>query len=309
MSVRSATSSLTVIRSYPFDLAVITLAALLGAILLTTTEVARPIRLAGAVVVAFVLPGYALVSVLFPARHTLDVAERLGLSVAVSIAIVPIVALGLPATPWGLGTEPLAFTLGGGTILLAQLGVWRRLKTPASDRFVVSPHRSLKRLGRGEFQLSSAVLLLAVGAAGGVLALGLFTPATAGGFSELGLYTETDDGDLVAGEIPDEVGPDESVPMTVTIENHERTHTEYTVVVQEQRLEDGEVHERTTLAEWTEGVADGETATTSDEFEPTAEAGETVRIAVLLFTDEPPTEPTIAEADLDTHSWVAITDE
>ncbi|GAB3664549.1 DUF1616 domain-containing protein [Halopiger thermotolerans] len=316
------------VRKYPVDLALVSLVAALAALVVTGVPAGNAGRLLAAFALALFLPGYALVSVLFPAAardpradaeteierrpRGIDTVERLGLSFALSIAIVPLVGIVLPLTEWGLATEPAAAALAGLTVALAQLGVLRRLRTPASDRFTVSLTATLGRLRRDEGAVataSSVILVVAIAAATGALLVGFLFPASAGGFSELGLYTENEDGELVAGELPDEVAPGESVPVSFAIENHEGEETSYTVVVQQQVLEDGEVVERTELGRIDGTVSAGSTGVAEREITPTAGDGETVRISLLLYPGEPPAEPTNENAEADTYFWVTVTDD
>ena len=322
------TSRLTgvgVIRQYPFDLAVVSVAAVLAYGIATATPEGSAVRLLVTFPLVLFLPGYALVSVLFPATERnsreatstpidrqsrgIDVIERLGLAVALSLAIVPIVGIALPFTQWGFTTVSTAATLCIVTVVLAQIGVIRRFKTPASERFTVSPLASIARLRRDENAVataSSILLVLAVGAAAGALLLGFLVPPSTGGYTELALYTETDDGELVAGGIDEEVSPGESVPVTVSITNEEGEATDYTVVVQEQVVEDDSVVERTRLEELETTLDDGTTGRGELSVTPTAESGETVRISVLLYEGEPPEEPTNENAEEDTYFWVTI---
>lgn len=53
------------------------------------------------------LPGYALIAALFPAKSNLDGIERTALSFGLSIAIVPLMGLGLNYTPWGIRLLPI----------------------------------------------------------------------------------------------------------------------------------------------------------------------------------------------------------
>ena len=320
------TSTLTrfgAVREYPVDLAVVSVAALLAYGVATWFQDGSVLRLFVTFPLALFLPGYALVSVLFPAgdrsaRKTtsasietrprgIDIVERLGLSFAVSFAIVPALVIALTFTQWGLATGSIAAALVVVTVVLAQLGAVRRLRTPKPERFIVSPAASVSRLRRDESAVatvSSALLVLAIGLAVGALLIGFLAPLSTGGFSELALYSEDEDGDLVAGGIDDEIEAGESVPVTVSIENQEGEETDYTVVVQEQVIEDGEVVERTELDELETTLEDGTTGTGELEITPTASEGETVRISVLMYEGDAPDEPTNDNADEDTFFWV-----
>lgn len=322
------TSSLTrfgVVRQYPFDLAAVSIGALFGYWVVTSFPDGHVLRLFVTFPLALFLPGYALVAVLFPAseRRTqetatppvetkprgIDAVERLGLSFALSLTIVPVAGIVLSVTHWGFNTVSTAATLGVVTVVFAQLGVVRRLRTPQSARLTVSPLSSVARLRRDESAVatvSTIVLVLAVGLAVGALLVGFLAPASTGGYSELGLYNETDDGELVAGDVENEIEPGETVPVTVSIDNQEGEEVDYTVVVQEQVVEDGTVVERTQLEELETTIPDGTTGAGDLSVAPTAQEGETVRISVLLFEDDPPIEPENDDAIADTYFWVTV---
>ncbi|WP_339106467.1 DUF1616 domain-containing protein [Haloterrigena salinisoli] len=322
------TSRLTgvgVIRQYPFDLAVVSVAAILAYGIATAMPDGNALRLLVAFPLVLFLPGYALVSVLFPAtersgrealstridrqRRGIDVLERLGLSVALSLAIVPIVGLVLPFTQWGFTTVAMAAALCAVTVVFAQVGVVRRFRTPASERFSVSPLASLARLRRDESAVataSSILVVLTIGLAAGALLLGFLVPPSTGGYTELALYSGADGEEQVAGNITDDVAPGESVPVTVSITNQEGESTDYTVVVQEQVIENDTVVERTRLESLETTLDDGTTGNGELNVTPTASEGETVRVSVLLYQGEPPEEPTNENAEEDTYFWVTV---
>lgn len=56
-------------------------------------------------------PGYALIAALFPGKDDLDGIERVALSFGLSIAVVPLLGLGLNYTPWGIRLIPILITL------------------------------------------------------------------------------------------------------------------------------------------------------------------------------------------------------
>lgn len=316
------------LRQYPFDLAAVSLAAIGAYAVVTTLSSGSALRLAVTLPLVLFLPGYAVAAVLFPGTEShrrvdtqssrwsgVDVVERLAISFALSLTIVPLVVLVLPATSWGLGAEPIAATLGGVTVVAAQLGVVRRLRLPRADRFVVSPLTVLERRREtgATVTLSTLVLGGAITLAVGALLLGLLAPTSAGGYSELGLYTEDEEtGELVAGDFPDEIAPGETVSVAVGLENQEGEHTEYTVVVQQQQVgADGEVTARTELDRLEASVPDGERVTTETAVAPTptVETDDPVRIAFLMYEGEPPSDPTADNAVVDTYFWVTVTED
>jgi uncharacterized membrane protein len=64
----------------------------------------------GGVFILF-LPGFMLISALYPRSGELDELERLALSIGLSLAIVPLVGLILNYTPWGITLTPIMVSL------------------------------------------------------------------------------------------------------------------------------------------------------------------------------------------------------
>jgi uncharacterized membrane protein len=83
------------------------------------------------------LPGYALIAALFPAKSDLDGIERLALSFGLSIAVVPLIGLGLNYTPWGIRLIPILISLSVFTIAMCGLAYFRRTKLPYAEAFSV----------------------------------------------------------------------------------------------------------------------------------------------------------------------------
>jgi uncharacterized membrane protein len=71
-------------------------------------------------------PGYALVAVLFQSRE-LDLPARLGISIGLSVALLPLLALVLDQLPWGLRPWPMAASLSAWAGLCTMVAVLRRL--------------------------------------------------------------------------------------------------------------------------------------------------------------------------------------
>ncbi|MFC7231454.1 DUF1616 domain-containing protein [Saliphagus sp. GCM10025308] len=185
---------------YPTDLAFVTLATVLAYVLVTNLPPGSGLRLLSALTFVSFLPGYALVSMLFPVRARarapgpqataearpggIDAVERLALGLGLSIAVVPIVVLALPLTRWGLTVGSTVGALAVVTVVAAQLAVIRRLRVPPADRFTVSLADLRSRFSSanetGAARASSLLLGLAVIAAVGVLLYSFTAPMAAG---------------------------------------------------------------------------------------------------------------------------------
>jgi uncharacterized membrane protein len=78
------------------------------------------------------LPGYAFMKALFPQRspvktssEDLDPIQRIALSIGMSLALVPMVALLLNYTPWGITLTPIVLTLVALTVVFAVAALMR----------------------------------------------------------------------------------------------------------------------------------------------------------------------------------------
>ena len=126
-------------KKVPSDLFII-----MGLVLLTDIFVLTPgiseTMLRNAIGLPFVLflPGYALIAALFPAKSDLDGIERVALSFGLSIAVVPLIGLGLNYTPWGIATLPILISLSTFTFIMCGLAYLRRAKLPETETFNVS---------------------------------------------------------------------------------------------------------------------------------------------------------------------------
>jgi hypothetical protein len=81
----------------------------------------------GGVFVLF-LPGFMLISALYPRGEDLDGLERLALSIGLSLAIVPLMGLMLNYTPWGIRLEPIVISMALLAEALAVVCVVRKFR-------------------------------------------------------------------------------------------------------------------------------------------------------------------------------------
>lgn len=283
------------------------------------------LRMGAAIALVLFLPGFALVSLLFPrwdSRDTeryleqrrLGLLERVVLGVITSAAIVPAVAYGLAFSPYGLTLRPLLAGIAGLTGVLFVVAFIRRLATPATDRFRIPIggyrfHRYLSATGlrsRKErpFEartpadvLFNLALILSVLILLWAVAWAVATPVTDDSFTEVSLLAEDGEGNLVAEGHP---APGEG-PVTVAIDNREGETRDYTVVVQIQDVDpdDGTVREAWEIDRLEETLDDGERATIEYEAAPDEVEGGT-HLVFLVYVEEVPADPSKENA----YRWV-----
>ncbi len=83
--------------------------------------------------VVLIAPGYALAWSLFPARSVHSGYYRLALTVALSLFVVPAVALVLNYTSIGIEEEPLVVTISALTFVFLIVGAYREFKNAQRD--------------------------------------------------------------------------------------------------------------------------------------------------------------------------------
>ncbi|WP_331235586.1 DUF1616 domain-containing protein [Natronorarus salvus] len=294
------------------DLLAVLAATAVAAVLIALVEVSvTPIRVLAALPLVLFVTGYVFVAALYPGARperadvgesgALTGLERLTLSVAVSVAVVPTLLFVLNFTPYGISLAPLVAAIAAWTLLFSVVAFVRRRSVDPAARFSVSPRvpyvaayftTTDGRVGEaapfeardGHQVLLNALLVVSavvfVGVVAGALALG--GPAD-DPFTEYYLVAEDDEGNTTIEALPDEMTAGESETLFVGIENQEGESLTYeTVVVFERLDDDGEVTERTELDRFETSVDDGETELV--EYQVTApESGDDVRISFLLY--------------------------
>lgn len=286
------------------------------------------VRAAFGIPLLLFVPGYVAVSVLFPRARPvpegstpliaqtrdLSDAERVALAFGLSVALLPIFGLAISAAQLDYTSSTVVGTIGGVTLMGTILAIVRRLSLPAADRYHVAFGRRFDAALSSIFNTRSTahtVLNVAL-IASMVLALStvgyaLVAPQDGETYTGVQLLTEDDSEELVAADYPETIEPGESVPLVIAVENQEATTQEYTVVVQEQRLDDGEVVDRTELDRVDYALADGETGYADRELTPTPEEGP-VKLSVQVYVDDVPETPTGEEAYREAYIWTTVTE-
>lgn len=323
------------VRGIPADLAAVAgLVVLANLIVLAPVLNESPVRVVVGLVFVLVLPGYALVAALFPGHRTentadeegatdtdsmrrgIDGIERAALSVALSIPVVSLLGLGLSLTPLGVNLTSTLPVVSLVTLGATALAASRRRQLPAEQRFYL-PYSTWLAAGRSAFSRSQPrrdLVLNVVLAVSVLLAVGSVTYAVAAPnegetFTEFYLLTENETGDLVAEDYPTEFTLNESKPVVVGIENHERARTTYTVITQLQRVQiDGNettVREAHELDRFSATVEPGGRELSTRALRPTM-TGDRLRVAYLLYRGSAPADPSTANAYRSVHLWVSV---
>lgn len=296
-------------RRVPLDIVVV-----FALLLLTLAVVASPVSglLQTVVVLVFLLfiPGYAFTTAVFPLNSDdgIDSLERAALALGLSMVWLPVLLLVAP-TPDGLSTWLVVGVTASGTLIFVLVAVLRHLRLPSSRRCAsnVAPLRShlssVLDLSNKFGTLLSVVLLVSALLALGGFGYALVVPkADATSYTSVSLLTENG-ARYVAEDYPAHVQPGEPVELTLSIENLERTSTEYTVLVTfDQMNESGSVVERTRVRRFRERVPPGDAWNWTHTVE--RPPGGRLRLTYLVFVSEPPENPSVDNAYRSVYLWM-----
>ena len=116
-------------EKYPIDILICVVWSLI-LLPISLLDFEGPIRIVLGLPFILFIPGYVLVFALFPTKKTdrgIDIIERIALSFGLSIAVVPLIGLGLNYTPWGIRLEPILLSIFIFIITLGVIGIYRWL--------------------------------------------------------------------------------------------------------------------------------------------------------------------------------------
>lgn len=194
-----------------------------------------PVRIPLGLVMVLFVPGYTLIAALFPKIGDLEGIERTALSFGLSIAVVPLIGLGLNYTPWGIRLTPVVVSLVVFTIAMAAAAYWRRMNLPAEERFSIQFREnigSLKReiLADEKGRLDKAltvILILAIITSIAALVYVIVTPKQGEKFTEF--YILGPGGK--AYDYPTTVQAGNNSTLIVGVVNHEYMLVNYTMQI------------------------------------------------------------------------------
>lgn len=138
------------IEDFPGDLiaAIVLVVATLSFTLIPPLSY-TPVRVPLGLLMVLFVPGYTLIAALFPRKADLDGIERVALSFGLSIAVVPLMGLGLNYTPWGIRLTPVVVSISIFTLAMSAVSYIRRKSLPEDERFSVEFRKGLD-LARAE---------------------------------------------------------------------------------------------------------------------------------------------------------------
>ena len=244
------------------------------------------------------LPGYVLVSALFPqggdddgrtfsasgndAGYTIGGAVRVALAATLSVAIVPMIAAIANFTPWGVRLHPILYGIVGFTVVFGIIAFIQRVRTPAEERY--SPglpgllFSSTGRSGSGVTMALNVGIVLSFLLLASSAGYAVFHPPQGKTFTEFYPQTNKVDSNTHTMYQTDLA----SDGVTVNIHNHERKNVQYTVVAVIQQVDGGSVTKTAQFAKEKVKVTSGKKKQVTLTGDP-AFTGDNVRVELYLY--------------------------
>ncbi|WP_324664295.1 DUF1616 domain-containing protein [Haloarcula sediminis] len=304
-------------RTAAFDLvAAVVAVALVAVLVVSPLGAVRPVAIAVGLPFVLLVPGYALVSAVFPSAgetaplpgETTSWLGRLGLSVGGSVVATAVVGGVLDFTIWGFQREAVAAGLCLVTLAAVAVAWYRRRALPPERRAgtdagtLVARTRSVV-VGEGPAgTLLTLVVLLSVAGAVGVVAQ---ESSQRGAVTEFYVLGENDSGGLVADEYPSAVSVGEPTTVGIGVGATGERPFDGTVVASLERVtREGDtvrIRESTRLDRFNVTVAAGETTVRRHTVQPPF-AGERLRLTYRLY--RPGSDRPLRQV----HVWLAVTE-
>jgi uncharacterized membrane protein len=255
----------------------------------------------GLVMVLFV-PGYALIAALFPGKKDIDGIERAALSFGLSIAVSPLIGLGLNYTPWGIRLDPIVVCLTIFTLICVFVANKRRHGLPFEERFNVDFRGAYRQLKNEAFKgdatpLDKAltfILLVSILLSIFAVAFVVMVPKQGEKFTEF--YILGPEGK--ADKYPTKFTLGDQKPLIVGIVNHEYRNVSYDLVV---KLNDTNSRVTDLYAEKIL-VSDNQTVEKTIMLKPDR-VGTNMKLEFLLYADGNMTAPY-----RECHLWINVTE-
>jgi uncharacterized membrane protein len=185
--------------------------------------------------VVIFIPGYCLIAALFPKNGDLSLLERIALSFGLSMAIVPLIGLGLNFTPWGIRLDSLVISLIIFIWVMVLVAHYRRAVLPADERFsipfsVIAGAISTGIMPKGGSRINRLLGYLLISVILIAIITTVFTiayPRQGTQFSEFYILGEKQ----MASDYPDLIDSGRNYPLQIGVANHEYRNITYLIEI------------------------------------------------------------------------------
>jgi uncharacterized membrane protein len=183
--------------------------------------------------VVLFIPGYCLIAALFPKEGDIELLERIALSFGLSLAVVPLIGLGLNFTPWGIRLDSLVISLTIFNWVMVLIAHYRRARLPSGERYRIPFSEIAGTIRKGIIpirgsridQLLSFILVLFVLIAIITTFYMIASPKEGERFTEFYILGEKQ----MAADYPDHIIVGQNYPLFIGVGNHEYVNTSYTI--------------------------------------------------------------------------------
>ncbi|WP_277555851.1 DUF1616 domain-containing protein [Halobaculum limi] len=293
-------------------LAVVVGVALALSVVFTPLGEWRPLALVIGLPFVLLIPGYALVSVVFPRAGETGLGEgkgwlsRLVLSIAGSVMAIAVVGVALEFTVWGFRREAVVGMLAAWTLAASAVAWYRRRQVRLEARAGASVSAVRDRAYdavAGDGPVGVFLTLLVVAVAIGGVAVVVADTTSSGTATEFYILGENESGELVAGSYPMNLTVGERATVGIGVSTTRPTGFNGSVVASLERVSvDGEsvtITESRRLESFGVSVSSGETTIRRHTFQPQM-TGERLRLTYRLY------ERGSESAFRSVHIWISV---
>lgn len=200
------------------------------ALLIILVDISGPLRVLFGLPIVLFIPGYILVFALFPGKKTnqgIDVIERIALSLGLSLAVVPLIGLGLNYTIWGIRLTPIILSLELFIFGIGCIAIYRWYQLPSDERFTISIDISFPKHESTLDKTLTIILAASIIIAASLLIYVIVTPKTGEKFTEFYLLGPNG----IADDYPRNLTTNQTGSVIIGVVNHEYRTINYTVEV------------------------------------------------------------------------------
>lgn len=258
----------------------------------------RPIAVLVGLPFVLLVPGYALVSAVFPRAGEVTPgtgtntswSARLGLSVAGSVIAIAVVGGLLDFTVWGFQRTAVVTGLSVWTLVATIVAWYRRRRIPVADQAGVDLDTLGSRVRSvtiGEGVVGVLLLLVALGAVAGAVGVVVDESTGTASVTEFYILGEDESGELVAGSYPSNVTVDEPTTVGIGVGTTRSAFDGHVVTSLERVTVDGDtvrIEESRELGRFDVRVPAGETTVSRRTVRPSM-IGEQLRLTARLYRD------------------------
>jgi len=192
-----------------------------------------PIRVVLTFPTVLFIPGYCLIAALFPKKDDIGLVERIMLSIGISIAVVPLIGLGLNFTPWGIRLDPIIVSISLFSAVMIVVAFYKRVVISSRDRFRI-PFPAIAAGIRGESETPresridrslNAILVLLILVVLITTIYVIVVPKEGERYTEFYLLGEN----MTIADYPNQIIPGRSYPLYIGVGNQENRDVTYTI--------------------------------------------------------------------------------